>query len=347
MLALQAALDVFAKEPPPPDHPLVGRPEVVCTPHLGASTTEAQEGVALEIAQAVVEALQVHFTRPYCLCCCCCCCCHFGLCPSLHYKSLSCLASDSMHLCHQAGVACFSACPHSHCSCGCGTCTGLLSNNRQPPMAAGCRIRSRAIVCPQKRLLRHLPQQPSARMHIRCTQRTCSSRATNAWWITGSKQAAVCPLVTSSLSLRFYSSMVLQGELAPTAVNAPMVPAAVLKELQPFVTLAAGLGRTAVQVCLMPHASCSCLAPHWLPAQVLSTPLGLTPLCTYLIPSRCMLPCGHRGIIAAQSVTQADDSVPDRYAGGRQQGAVLATPGPPCIAASISRLHDSRNFHDR
>ena len=95
------------------------------------------------------------------------------------------------------------------------------------------------------------------------------------------------------------------------------------------------------------HASCSCLAPHWLLARVLSAPLELPPLCTYLIPRRCMLARGHCGIIAAQSVKQADDSVPDRYAGGRQQGAVLATPGPPCIAASISRLHDSRNFHDR
>ena len=49
----------FSKEPPPPDHPLTGRPDVVCTPHLGASTTEAQEGVALEIAEAVVSALKV------------------------------------------------------------------------------------------------------------------------------------------------------------------------------------------------------------------------------------------------------------------------------------------------
>lgn len=41
------------------DNPLVGRPDVVCTPHLGASTTEAQEGVSVEIAEAVVSALKV------------------------------------------------------------------------------------------------------------------------------------------------------------------------------------------------------------------------------------------------------------------------------------------------
>ena len=56
---LQAALDVFAKEPPPADHPLVGRPDVVCTPHLGASTAEAQEDVSIEVAEVVVSALKV------------------------------------------------------------------------------------------------------------------------------------------------------------------------------------------------------------------------------------------------------------------------------------------------
>ena len=39
-----------------------------------------------------------------------------------------------------------------------------------------------------------------------------------------------------------------QGELAATAVNAPMVPAEVLAELQPFCQLAQGLGTAAVQL---------------------------------------------------------------------------------------------------
>lgn len=50
---------MFNVEPPPADSPLVNRQDVVCTPHLGASTTEAQEGVAVEIADAVIGALKV------------------------------------------------------------------------------------------------------------------------------------------------------------------------------------------------------------------------------------------------------------------------------------------------
>ncbi len=52
------AIDVFAEEPPPADHPLVGHPKVIHTPHLGASTTEAQRGVAIEIAEQVLDALR-------------------------------------------------------------------------------------------------------------------------------------------------------------------------------------------------------------------------------------------------------------------------------------------------
>ncbi|KAL2462517.1 D-3-phosphoglycerate dehydrogenase 2 [Forsythia ovata] len=54
----QAALDVFTEEPPPNDSKLVQHENVTVTPHLGASTKEAQEGVAVEIAEAVVGALR-------------------------------------------------------------------------------------------------------------------------------------------------------------------------------------------------------------------------------------------------------------------------------------------------
>ncbi|CAK9146057.1 unnamed protein product [Ilex paraguariensis] len=53
-----AALDVFTEEPPPKDSKLVQHENVTVTPHLGASTKEAQEGVAVEIAEAVVGALK-------------------------------------------------------------------------------------------------------------------------------------------------------------------------------------------------------------------------------------------------------------------------------------------------
>jgi D-3-phosphoglycerate dehydrogenase len=48
------ALDVFETEPPPADHPLLGMDQVICTPHLGASTEEAQEKVGVEIAELML-----------------------------------------------------------------------------------------------------------------------------------------------------------------------------------------------------------------------------------------------------------------------------------------------------
>lgn len=52
-----AGLDVFEEEPLPADHILRKLPQVTLTPHLGASTKEAQESVGIEIAEAVAEVL--------------------------------------------------------------------------------------------------------------------------------------------------------------------------------------------------------------------------------------------------------------------------------------------------
>ncbi|MBV8195541.1 MAG: phosphoglycerate dehydrogenase, partial [Candidatus Dormibacteraeota bacterium] len=52
-----AAIDVFTSEPPPPDHPLLQLPQIVVTPHLGASTREAQVNVAFDVADQIVEYL--------------------------------------------------------------------------------------------------------------------------------------------------------------------------------------------------------------------------------------------------------------------------------------------------
>ncbi len=51
-----AGFDVFETEPAT-DSPLFGLPNVVCTPHLGASTTEAQENVALQVAEQMADYL--------------------------------------------------------------------------------------------------------------------------------------------------------------------------------------------------------------------------------------------------------------------------------------------------
>jgi D-3-phosphoglycerate dehydrogenase / 2-oxoglutarate reductase len=53
-----AALDVFAKEPPDPNNPLLKLDEVICTPHLRAATLDAQVNVTVQMARQIVDFLQ-------------------------------------------------------------------------------------------------------------------------------------------------------------------------------------------------------------------------------------------------------------------------------------------------
>lgn len=58
-----AALDVYETEPLPKDHPFRSLENVVLSPHIGAATTEAQEGVAREVAEQIVDALSGRIIR--------------------------------------------------------------------------------------------------------------------------------------------------------------------------------------------------------------------------------------------------------------------------------------------
>src|SRR2546423_151100 len=53
-----AAIDVYQTEPPPKDHPLFALENVVLTPHLGASTDEAQTAVSVDACKAIVAYLK-------------------------------------------------------------------------------------------------------------------------------------------------------------------------------------------------------------------------------------------------------------------------------------------------
>ncbi|GIP32356.1 phosphoglycerate dehydrogenase [Paenibacillus sp. J2TS4] len=53
-----AGFDVYVDEPPTEDHPFLNHPKIVVTPHLGASTVEAQENVAIDVAEEVLHILR-------------------------------------------------------------------------------------------------------------------------------------------------------------------------------------------------------------------------------------------------------------------------------------------------
>lgn len=53
-----AAFDVLEQEPPAPHHPFLNHPKIIVTPHLGASTYEAQENVAVAVSEQVLHILR-------------------------------------------------------------------------------------------------------------------------------------------------------------------------------------------------------------------------------------------------------------------------------------------------
>ncbi len=53
-----AAFDVFEQEPPQAGHPLLVNPKIIVTPHLGASTIEAQENVAIDVSEELLHILR-------------------------------------------------------------------------------------------------------------------------------------------------------------------------------------------------------------------------------------------------------------------------------------------------
>src|SRR5207249_12002879 len=58
-----AALDVFETEPPPAGHPLFSCENFIATPHLGGSTEDAQQNVAVSVCEAMVEYLTTGTVR--------------------------------------------------------------------------------------------------------------------------------------------------------------------------------------------------------------------------------------------------------------------------------------------